>query len=118
MILNNIFNYSAQKKFSFFLFNIVSKLIKQVRIKNQFLEIKTNSRNIYTLSLFFKKHSHCQYKILSDLITYDCPGNLFRFGLIYNLSSVDYNSRILISTQLIEHSPVITTLVPLYSGAG
>jgi NADH:ubiquinone oxidoreductase subunit C len=32
--------------------------------------------------------------------------------------SVDYNSRILISTQLTEHLPVITTLIPLYSGAG
>jgi hypothetical protein len=44
------------KNFSFFLFNIVSKLIKQIQIINQFLEIKTNSRNIYSLSLFFKKH--------------------------------------------------------------
>jgi NADH:ubiquinone oxidoreductase subunit C len=117
MFLNNIFNYSVQKKFSFFLFNIINKLVKQIHIKNQFIEIKTNSKYVYTLSLFFKKHTHCQYKTLSDLVTYDCPGNSFRFALVYNLLSVDYNSRILISTQLTEYLPVVTTLVPLYSGA-
>jgi hypothetical protein len=79
MFLNNIFNYSVQKKFSFFLFNIISKLIKQIHIKNQFIEIKTNSKYIYTLSLFFKKHTHCQYKILSDLVTYDCPGTIYKY---------------------------------------
>jgi NADH:ubiquinone oxidoreductase subunit C len=118
MSLNSIFNYNVQKNFSFFLFNIVSKLIKQIQIINQFLEIKTNSRNIYSLSLFFKKHSRCQYKTLVDLMTYDCPGKLRRFVLQYNLLSLDYNCRILISTQLAEYLPIITTVVPLYSGAG
>jgi NADH:ubiquinone oxidoreductase subunit C len=118
MLLNNIFNYNIQKNFSFFLYNIVGKLVKQIQIKNQFLEIKTNCKNIYPLSLFLKKHSHCQYKTLVDLITYDCPGKSCRFTLIYNLLSIDYNSRILISTQLMEYLPVITTVVPLYYGAG
>jgi NADH:ubiquinone oxidoreductase subunit C len=118
MLLNNIFNYNVQKNFSFFLFNIVGKLIKQIQIKNQFLEIKTNCKNIYPLSLFLKKHSHCQYKTLVDLIAYDCPGTLSRFTLIYNLLSIDYNSRVLISTQLVEYLPVITTLIPLFYGAG
>jgi NADH:ubiquinone oxidoreductase subunit C len=114
----NIFDYCVQKKFLIFLFKIVSKLIRQVQIKNQFLEIKTNSKNIYPLSLFLKKHSLCQYKTLTDLIAYDCPGKLFRFILLYNLLSVDYNSRLVISTKLVEYLPVITTVVPLYSGAG
>jgi len=112
----NIFNYCVQKKFLIFLFKIISKLIRQIQIKNQFLN--TNSKNIYPLSLFFKKHSLCQYKTLADLIAYDCPGKLFRFTLLYNLLSVDYNSRIVISTKLVEYLPVITTVVPLYSGAG
>jgi NADH:ubiquinone oxidoreductase subunit C len=114
----NIFDYCIQKKFLIFLFKIVSNLIRQIQIKNQTLEIKTNSKNIYPLSLFLKKHSSCQYKILVDLITYDCPGKLFRFTLLYNLLSIDYNSRITISTKLIEYLPVITTIVPLYPGAG
>jgi hypothetical protein len=118
MTLNNIFNYNVQKKSSFFLFNIVGKLIKQIQIKNQFLEIKTNCKNIYPLSLFLKKHSHCQYKTLVDLIAYDSPGKVYRFTLVYNLLSVDYNARILLSTQLTEYLPVIDTVVSLYSGAG
>lgn len=113
----NVFDYSIQKKFSIFLFKIVSKFIKQVQIKNQSLEIKTNSVNIYPLSLFLKKHSVCQYKTLVDLVTYDCPGKEFRFSLLYNLLSVDYNSRIVLCTKLKESLPVIPTVVSLYSGA-
>jgi hypothetical protein len=59
------------KNFSFFLFNIVSKLIKQIQIINQFLEIKTNSKNIYSLSLFFKKHFY--NKIMGLKIYNDTP---------------------------------------------
>lgn len=112
-----IFDYSIQKRFSIFLFNIISKFVKQIQLKNQVLEIKTNSLNIYPLSLFLKKHSICQYKTLVDLIAYDCPGKTYRFTLIYNLLSIDYNSRILLSTKLVESLPVITTVIPLFAGA-
>ena len=95
----------------------ISKFIKQIQIKNQSLEIKTTNTNIYPLSLFLKKHSSCQYKTLVDLIAYDCPGKHFRFMLLYNLLSIDYNSRIIVCTKLIEALPVITTVVPLFSGA-
>lgn len=112
-----LFDYCLQKKFLIFLFKIISKFIKQIQIKNQILEIKTNSLNIYPLSLFLKKHSICQYKTLVDLVTYDCPSKEFRFTLIYNLLSVDYNSRILICTKLLESWPTTTTVLPLFAGA-
>jgi NADH dehydrogenase (ubiquinone) Fe-S protein 3 len=112
------FSYSLQKNFLVFLLQITGSLIKQIQIKNQTLEIKTSNDNIYPLSLFFKKHSTCQYKTLVDLIACDFPGKNFRFSLIYNLLSVDYNSRILICTKVLEKLPVISTIVPIFSGAG
>ena len=77
------FSYSLQKNFLVFLLQITGSLIKQIQIKNQTLEIKTSNDNIYPLSLFFKKHSTCQYKTLVDLIACDFPGKNFRFSLIY-----------------------------------
>jgi NADH:ubiquinone oxidoreductase subunit C len=53
-----------------------------------------------------------------DLIAYDSPGKKFRFSLIYNLLSVDYNSRILICTKVIEKLPVIPSITSVFSGAG
>ena len=73
--------------------------------------------NIYPLSLFLMKHSVCQYKTLIDVIAYDLPSYEYRFVLIYNLLSIDYNSRILLCTKLIEAMPVVTTLVPIFAGA-
>jgi NADH:ubiquinone oxidoreductase subunit C len=112
------FNYWLQKNFLIFLFKIIGGLIKKIQIKNQILEIKTNNKNIYPLSLFLKKHSTCQYKTLVDLIAYDSPGKNLRFTLIYNLLSVDYNSRIILHTKLFEKLPVISTVISLFSGAG
>jgi NADH dehydrogenase (ubiquinone) Fe-S protein 3 len=112
------FSYSLQKNFLVFLLQITGGLIKQIQIKNQILEIKTSNDNIYHLSLFLKKHSTCQYKTLVDLIACDFPGGNFRFSLIYNLLSVDYNSRILVCTKVLEKLPVISTIVPIFSGAG
>lgn len=112
------YNYNLHKNQLVFLFKIISKFIKKIQMKHQVLEIKTNSNNIYPLSLFLKKHSTYQYKTLVDLIAYDLPGKQFRFTLIYNLLSVDYNSRILIRTKILEKLPIITTLVSLFSGSG
>jgi NADH dehydrogenase (ubiquinone) Fe-S protein 3 len=111
-------HYGLRKKYLSFLFNILKKFIKSGKIKNKMIELKINSKNIYSLSLFLKKHTKCLYKILTDIVVYDCPGKKFRFTVLYNLLSISYNSRIIISTKLLEKLPVLLTLVPLYSGAG
>jgi NADH:ubiquinone oxidoreductase subunit C len=112
------FSYNLQKKTLIFLLQITRGLIKQIQIKNQILEIKTSNSNIYSLSLFLKKHSTCQYKTLVDLVACDFPGKSFRFFLIYNLLSIDYNSRIIICTKVLEKLPITPTLIPIFSGAG
>jgi NADH dehydrogenase (ubiquinone) Fe-S protein 3 len=111
-------NYNLQKNQLIFLFKIIGKFIKKIQIKHQILEIKTTNNNVYPLSLFLKKHSTYQYRTLVDLIACDFPGKKLRFTLVYNLLSVDYNSRILIRTKITENLPIITTVVPLFSGSG
>jgi hypothetical protein len=46
------FNYNLQKFFLAFLLSVTGRLIKKAQLKNQVLEIKTNAKNIYPLSLF------------------------------------------------------------------
>lgn len=111
-------NYWIQKKFLSFLLTIVPTFIKKGTIKYRVLELKVNSSSIYSLSLFLKKHTNCLYKTLVDMCVYDKPGKNFRFSVIYNLLSQGYNSRLLLVTKVTERSPVLASLLPLYSGSG
>jgi hypothetical protein len=110
-------HYGLRKKYLSFLFNILKKFIKSGKIKNKMIELKINSKNIYSLSLFLKKHTKCLYKILTDIVVYDCPGKKFRFTVLYNLLSISYNSRIIISTKLIEKLSVLKGNKKLLGGS-
>lgn len=55
---------------------------------------------------------------MTDILCYDYPGKKFRFSIVYNLLSLDLNYRIKVFTKLKEKIPLISTITPLYSGAG
>lgn len=111
-------NLIIKKKYSAFLKIILNKYIKKVHMKLNNLYIKVLSKDLYTTMFFIKNHTGCQFKLLTDIVCYDIPGKSYRFGLVYNLLSLNYNFRIKIHTKLLEKSPVLGTVVPLYPGAG
>jgi NADH/F420H2 dehydrogenase subunit C len=66
--------------------------------------VKTNMIN---KSLFFlKNHFKYQFKMLTCVSGVDCPNNLYRFQVVYELLSLRFNSRIRIKCLVNEVTPL------------
>jgi NADH:ubiquinone oxidoreductase subunit C len=74
--------------------SILGKSIQAATVKTSDLEISASSNNIYIILYFLQKHTLCQFDCLSDIVCYDTPGKRLRFGIVYNLLSIRYNTRI------------------------
>lgn len=67
--------------------------------------------------LYFRDHMHTQCKILVDITAIDYPARPQRFEVVYNLLSVDSNSRLRLKTCVDELTPVDSS-TSVYSSAG
>ena len=105
------------KKYSLSLKKVLRTLIKEIRIKNNDIEIKTTANNLRALVYFLQNHTLCQYKQLVEIACSDLPGKKRRFSLAYVLYSLRYNTylTIVIQTNEVLSLPSVT---PLYSSAG
>lgn len=110
-------NY-LKKKYIVFLKCILNMYIKNIRIKSNDIVIQCINESLYSTLLFFNKNTLGQFKLLTDIVCYDCPGKEFRFGLIYNLLSLNLNYRLFLQTKIKEKIPLISTITGLYPGAG
>jgi len=99
-----------------FFSKILGNAFQVVNFKFSELELKVNSNNIYPIFFFLKKHTYCQYDCLVDIVGYDTPGKRLRFGIIYNLLSVRYNTRIKVVTKVSSVSALIS-ITSLFFGA-
>jgi NADH dehydrogenase (ubiquinone) Fe-S protein 3 len=95
---------------------MLKSLIKEIRIKNNDIEIKTTSNNLRALLYILQKHTLCQYKQLVDLACYDVPGKKNRFSIGYLLHSFRYNVRIIVIVKTNEVLP-LPSVVPLFNSA-
>jgi NADH dehydrogenase (ubiquinone) Fe-S protein 3 len=66
---------------------------------------------------FLRDHMNTQYKVLVDVTAVDYPSRTLRFEVVYNLLSVEYNSRIRIKTCIDEITPLDSS-TSVYSSAG
>jgi NADH-quinone oxidoreductase subunit C len=105
------------KQYVVFLKLVLRTLIKEVRIKNNDVEIKTTSNNLRALFYFLQNHSLCQYKQLVEIACSDLPGKKRRFSLAYILFSFRYNTYLTIVVQTNEVLS-IPSVTPIYSSAG
>lgn len=71
---------------------------------------------ILPLVTFFKYHTNCQYKLLSDLCVIDYPTRSNRFELVYNFLSIQYNSRLRIKI-LFNELQSIPSITSVYRSA-
>jgi len=95
-------------KFARFLLFNIPKYIRELNFQNYEIEIKTNRKYIPKILFFLKKNILCQFKILNDIITYDIPGNYYRFIIIYYLLNLKYICRIRILTLTNELIPLLS----------
>ena len=94
----------------------MGKSIQEVSVKNHDLEIRVSSNNIYPILYFLRKHTICQYDCLTDIICYDTPGKPLRFGIVYNLLSVRYNTRIRLVSKF-KNIVALLSVTSIFSGA-
>jgi NADH:ubiquinone oxidoreductase subunit C len=64
-----------------------------------------------------KKHYLTQYKILTCISGVDCPENLYRFVVVYEVLSLRYNSRVRFKTIIDEVTP-LDSIESVFIGAG
>ena len=100
------------KKYVLSLKNILKTLIKEIRFRNNDIEIKTTPNNIRSVLYFLQKHTLCQYKQLVDLACSDVLGKPRRFSVNYLLLSLRYNVRlnVVIKTNEVLSLPSVTML--------
>jgi NADH/F420H2 dehydrogenase subunit C len=67
--------------------------------------------------LFIRDHSSLQMKVLIDITAVDFPTREKRFEVVYNLLSVQYNTRLRVKVQTTEVS-TIPSIEKIYSAAG
>jgi NADH dehydrogenase (ubiquinone) Fe-S protein 3 len=105
---------SLNIKFSKYLLKILP--IINYTLKNNELSINISSKNIIPIITFFKYHTNCQYKILSDLCIVDYLNKKNRFEIVYNLLSIRFNTRIRIKTSINELQ-IIDSITSIYKAA-
>lgn len=94
----------------------IPKWIKHASISKNEMVLLTYPQYIVPLLSFLRDHTFTRYKQLMDLTAIDYPTREERFSVVYNLCSVDWNSRIRIKTHLDELTP-ISSVTQLFSCA-
>jgi NADH-quinone oxidoreductase subunit C len=79
--------------------------------------IQVKKDAIIPFFLFIRDHSSLQMKILVDITAVDFPTREKRFEVVYNLLSVQYNTRLRVKVQTSEVSTV-PSIEKVYSAAG
>jgi NADH dehydrogenase (ubiquinone) Fe-S protein 3 len=103
-----------------FIQTILATVPKWVR-KFQFTKRETiffvECEYIYPMLYFLKNHSNTRFRLLVDVCGVDYPSRKQRFEIVYNLLSIQFNSRIRIQTAIDEITP-LSSVVDIYPSAG
>ena len=104
------------KKYVLSLKTILKTVIKEIRFRNNDIEIKTTPNNIRAILYFLQNHTLCQYKQLIEIACSDVPGKKRRFSVNYILLSLRYNVRLNIVIKTNEVLP-LPSIIMLYRSA-
>ena len=85
---------------------MVPKFVEKSVISKEEITIYTTPDNLVPLMTFLKSHVSCQYEMLLDITAVDYPEREKRFEVVYILSSVKYNSRMIVKV-LVAHVLII-----------
>lgn len=84
---------------------------------NNELIIKAPLDYVNKLIYFLNKHTNSQFHVLIDFTAADYPYRKNRFELIYNLLSLQFNSRITLSCFIAEMT-LVPSIINIHEGAG
>ena len=96
---------------------MVPKFVEKSVISKEEITIYTTPDNLVPLMTFLKSHVSCQYEMLLDITAVDYPEREKRFEVVYILSSVKYNSRMIVKVLVDEITP-IPTVEKIYPSGG
>jgi NADH/F420H2 dehydrogenase subunit C len=96
---------------------MVPKFVEKSVISKEEVTIYTSPEHLVPLLTFLKSHVNCQYEMLLDITAVDYPEREKRFEVVYILSSVKYNSRMVVKVLVDEITPV-PTVEGVYPSAG
>jgi len=80
------------------------------------LEVLICPEGVIPVLTFLRDHTNAQFKQLIDVTAVDWPSRPYRFEVVYNLLSIQFNQRIRVKTYTDEVTP-IDSAVPLFLSA-
>lgn len=112
LLKKNSNNYAVN-----YILNLLIKYISHIKITDEFIKIKLVSKDYLGFVLnIFNKHTFLRYKVITDICCSDFIDRAKRFEIDYNLLSIDYNSRLIISVSC-DKLDVIRSITDIYLGA-
>ncbi|XP_062917868.1 NADH dehydrogenase [ubiquinone] iron-sulfur protein 3, mitochondrial [Mobula hypostoma] len=113
----NELQHNQLSQFGEYVAEILPKYIQQVQVTcyNE-LELLIHPDGIIPVLTFLRDHTNAQFKSLADETAVDVPTRPFRFEIVYNLLSLQFNSRIRVKTYTDELTP-LDSLVPVFQAA-
>uniref|UniRef100_UPI00398EF18C NADH dehydrogenase [ubiquinone] iron-sulfur protein 3, mitochondrial n=1 Tax=Pristiophorus japonicus TaxID=55135 RepID=UPI00398EF18C len=113
----NELQHNQLSVFGEYVAEMLPKYIQQAQVTcfNE-LEIFIHPEGIIPVLTFLRDHTNAQFKSLADETAVDVPSRPFRFEIVYNLLSLQFNSRIRVKTYTDELTP-LDSLVPVFQAA-
>lgn len=99
-------DFMEQQNFVKSLIKLVPKWVHYASICKNEVVFMIYPEHILPFCFFLRDHVHTQYKQLIDLTAIDYPTRNKRFSIVYNLLSVEFNSRIRLKTVVDEITPI------------
>ena len=91
-----------------FINSSLTTLIKSSYIKLNQLNLYFEIENIYEIIFFLKNNEKCKFKQLIDITTVDYPDREKRFKMVYLLLSHENNNRIILNSDIMINSKVLS----------
>ncbi|CAI9591253.1 unnamed protein product [Staurois parvus] len=96
---------------------ILPKYVQQVQVTCfGELEIMIHPDGVIPVLTFLRDHTNAQFKNMADLTAVDIPTRENRFEIVYNLLSLQFNSRIRVKTYTDELTP-LESIVSVHKAA-
>lgn len=116
-IVNDVYLWHHQMNFVNLLLISAGKLIKEIVIDADTIEIKTVVKNVESLLWILKYSTLTQTEQIADIVAFDNPNQKNRFKIVIILRSLIYQGTINISCTLNEINSSFPSVAYLYRGA-
>ena len=96
---------------------LINKSLKsEIFENNKYLELRTEALNIFNVIKELKEDANLLFNQLTDITAVDYPSRKKRFDIVYLLSSLTLNLRILVKSS-IEEKTLLESIVSLHKSA-